>query len=101
MSPYPGKLMASTNAPFHIRWLTNDNEHDQLTSDLQTRLQEILGAAYHIDRELGGAGMSRVFVATDSELDRQVVLQFTRRSEGPGRSGKSFPSTGWVHDLQI
>ena len=46
-----------------------------MTSDLQTQLQEILGTAYRIDRELGGAGMSRVFVATDTELDRQVVIK--------------------------
>jgi serine/threonine-protein kinase len=44
-------------------------------SDLQTRLQEILAPAYRIDRELGGAGMSRVFVATEVELDRQVVIK--------------------------
>ncbi len=46
-----------------------------MTSDLQTQLQEVLGAAYRIDRELGGAGMSRVFVATEAELDRQVVIK--------------------------
>jgi serine/threonine-protein kinase len=44
-------------------------------SDLETRLQEILAPAYRIDRELGGAGMSRVFVATETELDRQVVIK--------------------------
>ncbi|MGI9043313.1 MAG: protein kinase domain-containing protein [Gemmatimonadaceae bacterium] len=46
-----------------------------MSPDLQTQLQEVLGSAYHIDRELGGAGMSRVFVATDTELDRQVVVK--------------------------
>ncbi|HEX2723360.1 MAG TPA: serine/threonine-protein kinase, partial [Gemmatimonadaceae bacterium] len=46
-----------------------------MTSDLQTQLQEILGRAYHIDRELGGGGMSRVFVATELELDRKVVVK--------------------------
>jgi Tol biopolymer transport system component len=46
-----------------------------VSSDLQTQLQEVLGAAYRIDRELGGAGMSRVFVATESELERQVVIK--------------------------
>jgi serine/threonine-protein kinase len=44
-------------------------------SDLQNQLQEVLGTAYRIDRELGGAGMSRVFVATETELDRQVVIK--------------------------
>ena len=46
-----------------------------MTSDLQRQLQDILGTAYRIDRELGGAGMSRVFVATDTELERQVVVK--------------------------
>ncbi|MGE5749291.1 MAG: protein kinase domain-containing protein, partial [Gemmatimonas sp.] len=46
-----------------------------MTSDLQSQLQEVVGSAYRIDRELGGAGMSRVFVATDTELDRQVVIK--------------------------
>jgi serine/threonine-protein kinase len=46
-----------------------------VTSDLQSQLQEILGSAYRVDRELGGAGMSRVFVATEVELERQVVVK--------------------------
>jgi Tol biopolymer transport system component len=46
-----------------------------VSSDLQAQLQEVLGTAYRIDRELGGAGMSRVFVATETELDRQVVIK--------------------------
>jgi len=41
-------------------------------SDLQNQLQEVLGNAYRPERELGGAGMSRVFVATESELSRQI-----------------------------
>ncbi|HUQ19077.1 MAG TPA: protein kinase [Gemmatimonadaceae bacterium] len=44
-------------------------------SELQDRLQQLLAPAYRIDRELGGAGMSRVFVATETELDRQVVVK--------------------------
>ena len=46
-----------------------------MNSDLQNQLQEVLGSAYRIDRELGGAGMSRVFVATEVELERQVVVK--------------------------
>ena len=46
-----------------------------MSSDLQEQLQEVLGTAYRVDRELGGGGMSRVFVATDIELDRQVVVK--------------------------
>lgn len=46
-----------------------------VSSDLQQQLQDIVGTGYRIDRELGGAGMSRVFVATDIALDRQVVIK--------------------------
>jgi serine/threonine-protein kinase len=46
-----------------------------MSSDLKDQLQEIVGTAYHIERELGGGGMSRVFVATETELDRQVVIK--------------------------
>ncbi len=44
-------------------------------SDLQTRLQEALGDAYQIERELGGGGMSRVFVARERALGRLVVIK--------------------------
>ena len=44
-------------------------------SDLQTRLQEALGDAYQIERELGGGGMSRVFVARERALGRPVVIK--------------------------
>jgi len=44
-------------------------------SDLQARLQAALGSAYHVERELGGGGMSRVFVAQEVELGRRVVVK--------------------------
>ncbi len=43
-------------------------------SDLQARLQAALGDAYRVERELGGGGMSRVFLAQERELGRQVVV---------------------------
>src|SRR6266487_7169566 len=43
--------------------------------DLRDRLQAILGAAYHIERELGGGGMSRVFLAEEVRLGRHVVVK--------------------------
>jgi TolB-like protein len=42
---------------------------------LAQRLQASLGDAFTIDRELGGGGMSRVFLARDRALDRQVVIK--------------------------
>jgi len=46
-----------------------------MTADVRTQLQATLGAAYTIERELGGGGMSRVFVATDTRLGRRVVVK--------------------------
>jgi len=43
--------------------------------DLQGRLQETLGDAYRLERELGGGGMSRVFLATDAALERRIVFK--------------------------
>ncbi len=42
---------------------------------LQEQLQGTLGALYTVERELGGGGMSRVFVARDNALDRLVVIK--------------------------
>ena len=43
--------------------------------DLQTRLQAALGNAYHVEKELGGGGMSRVFLAEETRLGRKVVVK--------------------------
>jgi serine/threonine-protein kinase len=43
----------------------------ELLSDLQTHF----GDKYVLERELGGGGMSRVFVARDERLDRRVVIK--------------------------
>ena len=44
-------------------------------TDLRERLQTTLGTAYTLERELGGGGMSRVFVADETALGRQVVVK--------------------------
>ena len=44
-------------------------------SELRARLEESLGTAFVIERELGGGGMSRVFLARERALDRQVVVK--------------------------
>ena len=44
-------------------------------SDLRDDLQRTLGDSYTLERELGGGGMSRVFVAEDNSLGRKVVVK--------------------------
>jgi serine/threonine-protein kinase len=44
-------------------------------TDLRERLQATLGEAYTLERELGGGGMSRVFVAAEMSLGRRVVVK--------------------------
>jgi len=46
-----------------------------MTTDLRDQLQRTLGTAYTIERELGGGGMSRVFLARDESLGREVVIK--------------------------
>jgi len=44
-------------------------------TDLRNRVQEALGDAYRVERELGGGGMSRLFLAEESSLHRKVVIK--------------------------
>ncbi|MFL5582887.1 MAG: protein kinase domain-containing protein [Gemmatimonadaceae bacterium] len=44
-------------------------------TDLQARLQRAVGDAYALERELGGGGMSRLFLATEASLNRKVVIK--------------------------
>ncbi len=46
-----------------------------MATDLKEQLQAILGDAYVIERELSPGGMSRLFLATESSLERQVVIK--------------------------
>lgn len=46
-----------------------------MTKDLRHQLQTSLGSAYTLERELGGGGMSRVFVADETALGRKVVVK--------------------------
>ena len=59
-------------------------------SELRERLQATLGAAYTIERELAGGGMSRVFVATEARLGRRVVVKVLRTEIAAGPSAERF-----------
>jgi serine/threonine-protein kinase len=43
--------------------------------ELRDRLQEALGDVYRLEREIPGGGMSRLFLATEASLGRQVVIK--------------------------
>ena len=44
-------------------------------SEIRDQLQRTLGGTYTLERELGGGGMSRVFVAEETSLGRKVVVK--------------------------
>lgn len=44
-------------------------------TDLQSQLAASLGPSFTIERELGGGGMSRVFLVTDAGLGRRIVVK--------------------------
>jgi serine/threonine-protein kinase len=59
---------------------------DTLGSDLQAAL----AGAFTIERELGGGGMSRVFLATDTALARRVVIKVIAPELARGVSADRF-----------
>ena len=46
-----------------------------MSQQIRDQLQATLGSAYTLERELGGGGMSRVFVAEETALRRKVVVK--------------------------
>jgi tetratricopeptide (TPR) repeat protein/tRNA A-37 threonylcarbamoyl transferase component Bud32 len=59
-------------------------------TDLQNQLQTALGGTYVIARELGGGGMSRVFLATEAAFDRKVVIKVLPPEMGAGVNQERF-----------
>jgi serine/threonine-protein kinase len=57
---------------------------------LRERLQQALGERYVINRELGGGGSARVFLATEVALDRSVVLKVLPSELTDGVDGARF-----------
>jgi tRNA A-37 threonylcarbamoyl transferase component Bud32/tetratricopeptide (TPR) repeat protein len=58
--------------------------------DLRGQLQETLGNSYNLERELGGGGMSRVFVADERRLNRKVVIKVLSPELAAGVSADRF-----------
>src|ERR1051325_3221974 len=67
--------------PARVSKLTRGSARARITvssssmTSFSDHLQEALGTAYRLERELTGAGMRRVFVALDQSLGRKVVVK--------------------------
>jgi TolB-like protein/Flp pilus assembly protein TadD len=61
-----------------------------MDADLRDRLQAALGASYRVESELGGGGMSRVFVAEEVELGRRVVVKVLPPEMAAGVNAERF-----------
>jgi len=61
-----------------------------VTTNLRDQLQAALGSGYIIERELGGGGMSRVFVAADTALQRRLVVKVLYPDLAAGISTERF-----------
>jgi serine/threonine-protein kinase len=58
--------------------------------NLREQLQTALGNTYTLERELGGGGMSRVFVAHETALGRKVVIKVLSPDLAAGVSTERF-----------
>jgi Tol biopolymer transport system component/tRNA A-37 threonylcarbamoyl transferase component Bud32 len=61
-----------------------------VSTELRSQLQSALSNSYTIDRELGGGGMSRVFLAEELELGRKVVIKVLAPELAEGLSAERF-----------
>jgi serine/threonine-protein kinase len=57
---------------------------------LRDQLQATLGTTYSLTRELGGGGMSRVYVAREEALGRDVVVKVLAPELAQGLSAERF-----------
>ena len=61
-----------------------------MSTELREYLQTTLGGAYTLERELGGGGMARVFVAEETRLGRCVVVKVLAPDLAAGLSPERF-----------
>jgi eukaryotic-like serine/threonine-protein kinase len=59
-------------------------------TDLRDQLQKTLGDAYTLESELGGGGMSRVFVAREMRFNRRVVVKVLSAEMAAGINAERF-----------
>jgi serine/threonine-protein kinase len=61
-----------------------------MVSPLEVVLGDTIGRTYLVQRELGGGGMSRVFLAEERALGRQVVIKVLAPELAEGLSAERF-----------
>ena len=61
-----------------------------MVSPLEALLGDTIGGTYLVQRELGGGGMSRVFLAEERALGRQVVIKVLAPELAEGLSAERF-----------
>jgi TolB-like protein len=66
------------------------DENQESGTDLRSTLETSLGDSYTFERELGGGGMSRVFLAEDRALQRRVVVKVLKQDMAAGVSFDRF-----------
>ena len=59
-------------------------------TELLTQLRSALGSGFEVERELSRGGMSRVFLATETRLNRRVVIKVLRPEIAAGTSTERF-----------
>src|SRR5215216_1849842 len=88
LSPAPGASYLRRGGHPEVSGVDTDGAGPH--ADLRERLQATLGSAYALERELGGGGMSRVFVALDARLGRRVVVKVLHPDLAAGLSARRF-----------
>ena len=61
-----------------------------MLGSLREQLQAALGSVYTIERELGGGGMSRIFLALERSLGRRVVVKVLPSELAAGVNAERF-----------
>ncbi|MEO7965854.1 MAG: hypothetical protein ABIT38_18240 [Gemmatimonadaceae bacterium] len=61
-----------------------------MSDRLREQLQATFGITYALERELDGGGMSRVFVAREEALGREVVIKVIKGDLAEGLSAERF-----------
>jgi serine/threonine-protein kinase len=84
---YFEKLARDVLAPAVVSLSLDDSDAGDA---LFARLREALAPSYTLERELGGAGMSRVFIATEARLARKVVIKVLPPEMSQGVSVERF-----------